>query len=163
MKKKILSILLVFAIVVNLVPLMGVNASEAPSEELTAANTASVKTLKDGVTYFITQDLTINASKSNKNGLVVENGAIVTLSIPYATTLTVYGKNGSGTTGGGAAILLPNGATLKIIGNGKLVAVGGKAGNGSTGGSGSRSIANDNSNGHSQFQMAKRVISVLMV
>ena len=51
MKKKILSILLVFTMVVNLVPLMGVNASEVSSEELTAANTSSVKTLKDGVTY----------------------------------------------------------------------------------------------------------------
>ncbi len=158
MKKKILSMLLVLVMMVNLVPLMGVNASAVTSEELTAANTASVKTLKDGVTYFITQDLTINASKSNKNGLVVDNGATVTLSIPYSTTLTVYGKNGSGTTGGGAAILLPNGATLKIIGNGKIVAVGGKAGNGSTGGSGSRSIANDNTNGHYKSEFGSNAV-----
>ena len=134
--------------VIPLVPLMSVNASAETSEELTAANTASVKTLKDGVTYFITQDLTINASKSNKNGLVVDNGATVTIVIPYGTTLTVYGKNGSGTTGGGAAILLPNGATLKIVGEGKLVAVGGNAGNGAQGGSGSLSIVNDNVDGH---------------
>ena len=158
MKKKILSMLLVFAMAVNLVSLMGVTASETPSEELTAVNTASGKTLKDGVTYFITQNLTINASKSNKNGLVVENGATVTLSIPYGTTLTVYGKNGSGTTGGGAAILLPNGATLKIVGNGKLVAVGGKAGNGATGGSGSRSIVNDDTNGHYKNEFGSNTI-----
>lgn len=158
MKKKILSMLLVFAMAVNLVSLMGVTASETPSEELTAVNTASGKTLKDGVTYFITQDLTINASKSNKNGLVVENGATVTLSIPYGTTLTVYGKNGSGSAGGGAAILLPNGATLKIVGNGKLVAVGGKAGNGATGGSGSRSIVNDDTNGHYKNEFGSNTI-----
>ena len=148
MKKKILSLLIVFLMVVGFVPLISVNASAATSEELTTENTALVKTLKDGVTYFITQDLTINANKSNKNGLIVDTGATVTLSIPDGTTLTVYGKNGSGTTGGGAAILLPNGATLKIIGSGKLVAVGGKAGNGAKGGNGSRSIANDNTNGH---------------
>ena len=148
MKKRILSLLIALVMVLPLVPLMSINAGAETSEELTAENTASVKTLKDGMTYFITQDLTINASKSNKNGLVVDNGATVTLVIPYGTTLTVYGKNGSGTTGGGAAILLPNGATLKIVGEGKLVAVGGNAGNGSSGGSGSKSIANDNTDGH---------------
>ena len=148
MKTKILCLLIAVVLAVGLMPMMVVNASEVTTEELTAENTASVKTLTDGMTYFITQDLTINASKSNKNGLVVANGATVTLSIPYGTTLTVYGKNGSGTTGGGAAILLPSGSTLKIVGSGKLVAVGGNAGNGSNGGSGSRSIANDNTNGH---------------
>ena len=158
MKKTILSLLIAFVMVVVLVPLMSVNASATPSEELTAENTASVKTLKDGVNYFITQDLTINASKSNKNGLVVDNGATVTISIPYDTTLTVYGKNGSGTTGGGAAILLPNGATLKIVGSGKLVAVGGNAGNGSTGGSGGRSIANDNTNGHYKNEFGSNTV-----
>ena len=158
MKKKFLGLLIVFVMIVNLVPLMTVNASAATSEELTAENTASVKTLKDGVTYFITQDLTINASKSNKNGLVIDNGATVTISIPSGTTLTVYGKNGSGTTGGGAAILLPNGSTLKIVGSGKLVAVGGNAGNGATGGSGSRSIANDNTNGHYKNEFGSKTV-----
>ena len=148
MKKKILILLVALVMVVSFVPAMSVNASAATSEELTAENTASGKTLKDGMTYFITQDLTINASKSNQNGLIVDNGATVTISIPDGTTLTVYGKNGSETTGGGAAILLPNGATLKIVGSGKLVAVGGNAGNGATGGSGSKSIANDNTDGH---------------
>ena len=158
MKKKILSVLIAFAMAVCLVPLMSVNASAATSEELTAENTASVKTLEDGVTYFITQDLTINANKTNKNGLVVASGATVTLSIPYGTTLTVYGKNGSGTTGGGAAILLPNGATLKIVGEGKLVAVGGNAGNGSTGGSGARSIANDDTSGHYKSEFGSNAV-----
>ena len=158
MKKKFLSLLIAFVMVVGLVPLMSIHAGATTSEELTAENTASVKTLKDGVTYFITQDLTINASKSNKNGLVVDNGATVTISIPYGTTLTVYGKNGSGTTGGGAAILLPNGATLKIVGEGKLVAVGGNAGNGSTGGSGARSIANDNVNGHYKSEFGSTTV-----
>ena len=164
MKKKILRLMIFFMMVVsfmmvvNFVPRMSVNASVATSEELTAENTTSGKTLKDGVTYFITQDLTINANKSNKNGLVVDNGATTTISIPYGTTLTVYGKNGSGTTGGGAAILLPNGATLKIVGSGKLVAVGGNAGNGSTGGNGGRSIANDNTNGHYKSEFGSNTV-----
>ena len=158
MKREILSLLFALVLVVCFVPLVSVNARAETNEELTAENTASVKTLKDGVTYFITEDLTINASKSNKNGLVVDNGATVTISIPYDTTLTVYGKNGSGTTGGGAAILLPNGATLKLVGSGKLVAVGGKAGNGSTGGNGGRSIANDNVDGHYKNEFGSNTV-----
>ena len=45
MKKKILSLLIVFVMVICVVPLMSANASAETSEELTAENTASVKTL----------------------------------------------------------------------------------------------------------------------
>ena len=128
----------------------GITFSAAAADGLPANAeqlTADTKTLKDGVTYYVAGDLTINGNKASKNGLAVENNATATLYIPAGVTLSVYGRDGSGTTGGGAAILLPNGATLIVVGNGKLVAVGGNAAAGGAGGNGSRSYVNDDTDG----------------
>lgn len=148
MKKKLLSLVLALVMVVSLfagVPATvgATEAVEAPAklEELTATTT---KTLEDGMTYYITGDLTVNANKSYQNGLVVADNATATLHIPAGMTLAVYGKNGSGTSGGGAAILLRNGATLIVVGGGTLEVYGGNAANGSNGGRGGNSAAQDN-------------------
>ena len=56
------------------------------------------------------------------------------LYIPAGVTITAIGANASGTIGGGAGILLPDGCTLHILGEGKLVATGGNAADGENGG-----------------------------
>ncbi len=160
MKRRVLSLVLTLAMAVSLFAGMTVTAAaegtaSSNREELT---TTTTKTLEDGKTYYITGNVTINGDKANKNGLVIGANTTVTLEIPAGMTLTVYGQDGYETTGGGAAILLPQEATLIVAGSGKLVAVGGKAGNGSTGGSGGRSIANDNKNGHYESEFGANTV-----
>ncbi len=98
--------------------------------------TSGSKTINSGI-YYITSDVSFNSGKGSTNGLVISSGATVYLYIPQGKTLTSYGKNGSGSTAGGAGIYLPSGAKLYVYGTGTLKAVGGNAGNGASGENGS--------------------------
>lgn len=93
--------------------------------------------------YYVSQDLTFtntNGGAGQGSGLYVQDGRTVRLYIPKGVTLTAIGANAVGTSGAGAGILLPSGATLYIIGEGTLVATGGKAANGENGGNGTDGI-----------------------
>ena len=152
--KRVLPMLMALVMVISLLPVMGITAKAAETPtKIEKLTTTTTQTLKDGVTYYIEGDLTINANRANKNGLVIANNATVTICIPVGVTLSVYGQNGSGTTGGGAAILLPEGATLIVVGGGKLVAEGGKAGNGANGGRGNDSYVSDDTNGKLDYEI----------
>lgn len=91
--------------------------------------------LKDAY-YYVTENLTFTNTISGAgqgSGMYVQAGKTVNLYIPAGVTLTVKGADASGTTGAGAGILLPEGSTLNIIGEGTLVAKGGNAANGQDG------------------------------
>lgn len=66
----------------------------------------------------------------------VADNATVVLYVPAGVTLTARGANGSGRTGGGAGIRVPQSATLIITGEGTVNATGGNAGNGGNGANG---------------------------
>ena len=83
--------------------------------------------------YYVTQNLTFtntNGGAGQGSGLYVQAGRTVRLYIPAGVTLTAIGADASGTSGAGAGILLPEGSTLHIIGNGTIVATGGNAADG---------------------------------
>ena len=91
--------------------------------------------LKDAY-YYVTEDLTFTNTiegGGQGSGMYVQEGKTVTLYIPAGVTLTVKGADASGTTGAGAGILLPEGSTLNVIGNGTLKVTGGNAANGQAG------------------------------
>jgi hypothetical protein len=91
------------------------------------------RTLENG-NYWVSKDLTIDQSATpGANALQVKSGCTAYLYIPTGVTLTVNGGNGSGSTGGGAAIYVPYTASLYVFGGGTLNAQGGKAGNGGNG------------------------------
>lgn len=108
-------------------------AQTAQTSKVYLTNTAG-KTLADGTVYMVNSSMTINSGKSSLNGLKVADGATATIFIPAGITLTVYGKDASGTTGGGAGILVPANSTLYITGAGTLNVYGGDAANGGDGG-----------------------------
>ena len=81
--------------------------------------------------YKVTQNTTITATTAGVSAITI-NGA-TRLYIAKDVTLTVKGANGEGTVGGGAGIYLPSGKTLRIYGEGKLVATGGNSGSAATG------------------------------
>ena len=86
--------------------------------------------------YYITKDLTFSNNKIGGSGISINSDATVHIYVPQGVTLTARGGDGSGTTGGGAGILLPQGSTLFLEGNGTVVAKGGRAANGGNGGNG---------------------------
>jgi hypothetical protein len=91
--------------------------------------------------YYVTQNLTFtntNGGAGQGSGLYVQAGRTVRLYIPAGVTLTAIGADASGTSGAGAGILLPEGSTLHIIGNGTIVATGGNAADGGNGGNGTK-------------------------
>ena len=93
--------------------------------------------------YYVSEDLTFTNTISGPgqgSGMFVQADRTVTLYIPAGVTLTVKGADASGTTGAGAGILLPEGTTLNIIGNGTLKATGGNAADGEKGGNGTDAI-----------------------
>ena len=101
---------------------------------ITAGSTTGFE-LKDDY-YYVSEDLTFTNSLGGPgqgSGMYVQAGKTVNLYIPAGVTLTVKGADASGTTGAGAGILLPEGSTLNIIGNGTLKATGGNAANGQDG------------------------------
>jgi len=104
---------------------------------ITAGSTTGYE-LKDDY-YYVSEDLTFTNTISGDgqgSGMYVQSGRTVTLYIPAGVTLTVKGADASGTTGAGAGILLPEGSTLNIFGEGTIVATGGNAANGGNGGNG---------------------------
>ena len=103
--------------------------------------------LKDDY-YYVTENLTFTNTSGGAglgSGLYVQAGRTVRLYIPAGVTLTAIGANAQGTIGAGAGILLPEGSTLHIVGEGKLVAKGGNAANGTDGGNGTDGIENTES------------------
>ena len=105
--------------------------------------------LKDDY-YYVSEDLTfthVNGGDGQGSGMYVQAGKTVHLYIPAGVTLTTSGANAVASTGAGAGILVPEGTTLHILGEGKLVARGGNAANGSDGTNGSNAILDEESVG----------------
>ncbi|MEE1517530.1 MAG: InlB B-repeat-containing protein, partial [Lachnospiraceae bacterium] len=105
------------------------------AKDLYSSSYSGGSTLSSGV-YYLSADKTFGSSSSGTNGLKIASGATVYIYIPYEVTLTANGKNGSGTTGGYAGILVPSGSKLVFLGEGTVIAKGGNAGNGAGGGKG---------------------------
>ena len=104
---------------------------------ITAGSTTGFE-LKDDY-YYVSEDLTFTNSLGGPgqgSGMYVQAGKTVRLYIPADVTLIVKGADAQGTTGAGAGILLPEGSTLYILGEGTLVARGGNAANGQDGAKG---------------------------
>ncbi|MDL2295127.1 hypothetical protein LJC60_11030, partial [Ruminococcaceae bacterium OttesenSCG-928-D13] len=97
--------------------------------------------------YRVASSVNINESGTATNGLVISSNATVNLYIPSGITLKVYGKNSSGSAGGGAAIYLGSGATLVLRGEGALYAAGGNGGSGADGKSGKSGNVSNSGNG----------------
>ena len=105
--------------------------------------------LKDDY-YYVTEDLTFTNTTGGAgqgSGFYVQAGREVRLYIPAGVTVTATGADANGTTGAGAGILLPEGSTLHILGEGKLVATGGNAANGTDGGNGTKGEEDEESVG----------------
>ena len=108
---------------------------------ITAGSTTGFELKNDN--YYVSENLTftnIIGGAGQGSGMYVQAGKTVYLYIPAGVTLTVKGADASGTTGGGAGILLPSTSTLHIIGGGTLVATGGNAADGAAGGAGTDAI-----------------------
>ena len=93
--------------------------------------------------YYVSEDLTFTNTINGPgqgSGMYVQAGRTVNLYIPAGVTLTVKGADANGTKGAGAGILLPEGSTLNVIGNGTLKATGGNAADGEKGGNGTDAI-----------------------
>lgn len=89
-------------------------------------------TLKNGIIYEVNKSRTLSAA--GKNALCVEPNAKTVLYIPKDVTLTCNGANSSSyDVSGKAGILLPVGASLFIVGGGRLDVTGGNAGSGEDG------------------------------
>ena len=94
-------------------------------------------TMTDGNTYVIQNSVSFSNSTAGGSGMSVADNATVVLYIPAGVTLTARGANGSGRTGGGAGIRVPETAMIVITGEGTVNAIGGNAGNGENGEAGS--------------------------
>jgi len=117
-------------------------------ESWTALPTAAGSTLgSSGTTnYRVNATATITPSVVD-NGLNIAAGATVVIYIPAGMTLTVNGRNNTGTIGGGAGISLPSTSTLIIRGGGTLNANGGNGGNATNGSAGGNGIISHPGNG----------------
>ena len=93
------------------------------------------------VTIYVTQDMTLTNNGMARSAIKIASGATLNLEIAEGVTITVdsgFGENGvvanalgaEGGPGGYAGINVPSGATLNIIGSGRLIAYGGDAGDG---------------------------------
>ena len=96
-----------------------------------ASNLPFARELTSG-TYEITESFAYVAPMG-ESALKIADGATVTLDIPWGVTVALRGGDAVGMTGAGAGIEVPTLATLKVTGDGKLVACGGKAANGADG------------------------------
>ena len=103
--------------------------------------------------YYVSEDLTFTNPKtavispSRGSAMQVQAGKTVHLYIPAGVTLTAIGSDADELLGGGAGILVPEGSTLYVIGNGTLVAKGGNGANGIKGGDGTPGVLDDESVG----------------
>ena len=103
-------------------------------------------TMTDGNTYVIQNSVSFSNSTVGGSGMTVTDGATVVVYVPTNVTLTAIGANGSGRTGGGAGIRVPETATLIITGEGTVNATGGNAGNGGNGNAGKNGSAGNGGN-----------------
>ena len=107
----------------------------------------SNRTLTTG-TYEFSSSFAFTAP-AGESALKVAEGATVTLNIPADVTVTLRGGDAFGTTGAGAGVEVPKGATLNIIGAGVLDATGGDAANGANGEQGTTPASYDSSSSKS--------------
>lgn len=87
--------------------------------------------------YYLSETKTFGSYNIANNGLKIAKDATVYIYVPTGITLTAIGggvEKEVRRTGGYAGILLPNGSTLIILGEGEVVAKGGNAGSGANGG-----------------------------
>lgn len=104
--------------------------------------------LQHNVIYEVTSSMTITSTKTGVSGLTVTRNAVATLYIAKDVTLTINGAAGNGRMPGAPAIQVPEGSTLIITGEGRLVANGGNAGAGGAGQNGGNAWLNKgNENG----------------
>ena len=105
--------------------------------------------LGGNVTIYVNQNMTLTNKGMTRSAIDIHSGATLNMHINEGVTMTVdsgFGVEGVtgnalgalGGAGGYAGIHLPENATLKLYGNGKLVTYGGNAGNGGGSTSGNR-------------------------
>ncbi len=112
-------------------------SSSAPTQYgagVSALPVTAGSTLSAGCFYYLRASTVITSTTAGQSALNVATGNPVYLYIPSDVTLTVKGGDAGGTTGAGAGIKVPSGATLYLLGEGSLVATGGAAENGQNGG-----------------------------
>ncbi len=131
-----------FAVVAAFALIMANGRVDAAVINITQGSTTGY-TMTDGNTYVVQDSVTFSNSTVGGSGMSVADNATVVLYVPAGVTLTATGANGSGRTGGGAGILLPETATLVITGEGIVNATGGNAGNGANGANGSKGSSID--------------------
>ena len=100
--------------------------------DVTVANFANHRVLRDGVAYRFAENVEFSAP-DGESAMAVSDGASVVLEIPAGVTVTLRGGDAQGATGAGAGLEVPQSADLSVIGAGKLVAIGGNAMSGSNG------------------------------
>ena len=129
-----------------------IKTSTSAWTHITAGSTTGFE-LKDAY-YYVSEDLTFSNTMGNAidapgrySGMYVREGATVYLYIPAGVTLTAIGADANGSIGAGVGILLPQGSTLHIVGEGTLVAKGGNAANGGAGGNGTNGRLDEESVG----------------
>jgi len=120
------------AIAVSVVMTACSSSLHAAVIDITQGSTSGFE-MTDGNTYVIRNSVTFTNSVAGGSGVSVADNATVVLYIPQGVTLTVIGANGSGQTGGGAGIRVPEDSTLIITGEGSVIATGGNAANGEKG------------------------------
>ena len=121
-----------FAVVAMSAIVMTSSRVDAAVVNITEGSTSGY-TMTDGNTYVIQNSVSFSNSTAGGSGISIEDGATVVIYIPTNVTFTAIGANGSGQTGGGAGILVPETSTLIITGEGTVNATGGNAGNGGNG------------------------------
>ena len=90
-------------------------------------------TMTNRTVYVIQNSMSFSNISAGGSGMSVEDGATVVLYVPRGVTLTAIGANGSGKTGGGAGIRVPETSFLVITGEGMVNVAGGNAGDGVNG------------------------------
>lgn len=121
--------------VLMIVATVAINHIEAAVVNITQGSTSGY-TMTDGNTYVIQNSVSFSNSTTGGSGMTVADNATVVMYVPAGVTLTATGTNGSGRTGGGAGIRVPQTSTLIITGEGTVNASGGNAGNGGNGANG---------------------------
>ncbi len=146
MKKRILSALLALVMVLAMVPAMSTPASAASTPTIVTDGLKANMELQDNTIYVVTKPTHLDPTE-NQNGLRVAKGANTVLYIAQGAWLTVSGYHATNNTmGGKAGILLPEGSTLTITGQGRLIVYGGDgyaASNGEDGKAGKGLVAGE--------------------
>ncbi len=136
MKKRIFSALLALVMVLAMAPAMATMASAASTPTIVTDGLEANMELQDNTIYIVTKPTHLNPTE-NQNGLRVAKGANTVLYIAQDAWLTVSGYRATNNTmGGKAGILLPEGSTLTITGQGRLIVYGGDGYAASNGGDG---------------------------